>query len=105
MTGEPTARHPRNGHLYVLRGNDLIEISEHREKRVGVIRDGTLELLVSYPLAVIERAADFGFSQVRVKAYALDKTISVESIERARGCDGASRKTEGYNARDNSRKS
>jgi hypothetical protein len=88
--GEPFAVHPKSGHVFVKRGDAVYVLTERGDRRIGTIRDGALELAVSYPLAVIEKAKDFGFTKLRLRAFALDRIVRLEDIERSQHCAATS---------------
>jgi hypothetical protein len=84
--GEPFAVHPKSGHVFVKRGDAVYVLTERGDRRIGTIRNGALELAVSYPLAVIEKAEEFGFTRLRLRAFALDRIVRLEDIERSQQC-------------------
>jgi hypothetical protein len=86
LPGGPFAVHPKSGHVFVKRGDTVWVLTERGDRRVGTIRNGALELAVSYPLAVIEKAEEFGFTKLRLRAFALDRIVRLEDIERSRQC-------------------
>jgi hypothetical protein len=90
LPGEPFAVHPKSGHVFVKRGDAIYVLTERGDRRIGTIRNGALELAVSYPLAVIEKAEEFGFTKLRLRAFALDRIVRLEDIERSQHCAATS---------------